>query len=99
MLNDIPPKERGWRRSSIASRLRILAALAGDPAQNKPPWRSVGVRGVRDGAFETVTYFRKPGEIPGAPYPVRSLEANGARRFVRLSLHRSGEAAPLLSRH
>jgi len=32
MLNGIPPEERSWRHSSIASRVRFLASLAGDPA-------------------------------------------------------------------
>lgn len=31
LLNGIPPEERSWRHSSIASRMRFLTALAGDP--------------------------------------------------------------------
>ncbi|MBI3834598.1 MAG: M48 family metalloprotease [Planctomycetes bacterium] len=32
MLNGIPPEERSWRHSSIANRMRFLAATADDPA-------------------------------------------------------------------
>jgi len=32
LLNGIPPEERSWRHSSIANRVRFLAAIADDPA-------------------------------------------------------------------
>lgn len=33
LLNGIPHEERSWRHSSIGSRIRFLASLAGDPAR------------------------------------------------------------------
>ncbi|MCH7814301.1 MAG: M48 family metalloprotease [Planctomycetes bacterium] len=33
VLNGIPPEERSWRHSSIASRVRFLTSLSGDPGR------------------------------------------------------------------
>ena len=35
VLNGIPPEERSWRHSSIASRIRFLTAMAGDPGRGR----------------------------------------------------------------
>jgi STE24 endopeptidase len=63
-LNGIPTEERSWRHSSIASRIRFLTSLAGDPARARSFERSVErvklalVTAAVIGAFATVAYLR-----------------------------------------
>lgn len=63
-LNGIPPEERSWRHSSIASRIRFLTSLAGDPARARGFERSVQqvkaalVAVAVVGAIATVAYWR-----------------------------------------
>ncbi len=45
LLNGIPPTERSWRHSSIASRMRFLTALSGDPIMARRFMR--GIRGIK----------------------------------------------------
>lgn len=64
ILNGIPPEERSWRHSSIASRIRFLTSLAGDPARARGFERSVQriklalVTTAVLGAVATVAYWR-----------------------------------------